>query len=120
MRAPRAALLVFCAAGCAAEIVERRPRRAGPVPEVLLDAGGGHLRYSLRGPRLLVERRRQDAWAKMALLCGGESRFRVVDEVAREDVEASFTGDELDEPLKATDRHYGTRSRQHVYFECIK
>ncbi|MBI4423075.1 MAG: hypothetical protein HY554_05080 [Elusimicrobia bacterium] len=119
MRAWPAALLL-CAAGCAAELVERRPRRPGPVPEVVLDAGGGHVRYSLKGPELLVRRRKRDAWEKMALQCGGPDRFRVVDEVAREEAEASYTGEELDEPLKATDRHYAVATRQHVYFECVK
>lgn len=109
-------------AGCTAEFVERRPRRRGPVPEVVIDAGGGHLRYSLRGPAPFVSSRRRDALEKIAEFCGGETRTRIVDEVARVDTEARYVGGDLEDEdgLSKTSRHYESRTVQHLYFECEK
>lgn len=125
---PALGLLLACGAsaalgaGCAAEFLERRPRRPGPVPEVVLDAGGGHLRYSLRGPGWFVSSRRQDAIEKMNQYCGGGDRYRIVDEVARVDTQARFVATDLgdEDSLNKSDRHYETRTVQHLYFECVK
>ena len=121
-RAGWGVLLAAGAAGCAADLVEMRPRKAGPVPDVVLDAGGGHIRYSLRGPGFLVAARRRDALEKMADACGGEGRFRIIDEVAREETHASFIGGDLDEDegVSKSSRHYEFVSTQHVYFDCEK
>ena len=118
----RAVALAALAAGCSAELVEMRKGRPGPVPGVVLDAGGGHVRYSLRGPRFIVAARRKDALEKMAEACGGEGRFRIVDEVAREETQANFLGEDLDEEgqISKSSRHYDFVTTQHVYFECEK
>lgn len=108
--------------GCTAEFVERRARRAGPVPEVVLDAGGGHLRYSLRGFRLAVASRRKDAIEKMEAFCGGPDRYTIVDEVAREDVSARYVATDLadEDALTKNSRHFQSQTVQHLYFECKK
>jgi hypothetical protein len=124
MRRPAFALgalaLAAASAGCSAELVEMRKRKAGPVPDVVLDAGGGHVSYSLRGWGFLVASRRKDALEKMAEACGGEKRFRIVDEVAREETHASFFGDDVDEEgeVSKAGKHYDFVTTQHVYFEC--
>ncbi|MBI5202903.1 MAG: hypothetical protein HY925_15025 [Elusimicrobia bacterium] len=114
--------LAMLAAGCTAEFVEKRPRRNGPVPEIVLDAGGGHLRWSLRGGGWLVKSRRADALEQIAAYCGGETKYKIVDEVARVDTEARYVTDDLGESenLSKGDRHYESRTVQHLYFECEK
>jgi hypothetical protein len=111
---------IWC--GCAAELLERRPRRPGPVPEVVLDAGGGHFRYSLRGPGWFIAARRRDALEKMGQFCGGADRYRIVDEVARVDTEARYVATDLgdEDALTKSARHYESRTVQHLYFECAK
>ncbi|MCX5789665.1 MAG: hypothetical protein NTX64_14345 [Elusimicrobia bacterium] len=118
----RIALVALCAAGCSAELVEMRKPRPGPVASVVLDAGGGHVQYSLRGPGFVVSARRKDALEKMAEACGGEGRFRIVDEVARQEAQASFLGGDVDEEgeVSKASRHYDFVTTQHVYFECEK
>ena len=122
MRKAWAALLLLGASGCVAEFVETRPRRPGPVSEVGLDAGGGHLRYSLRGPGWAVASRRKDAFEKIATFCGGPERYRIVDEVARVDTAARYTATDLgdEDSLTKASRHYESRTVQHLYFECEK
>lgn len=105
--------------GCAAEFVESRVRRPGPVPEVVLDPGGGHLRYSLKGPSWAVRSRRNDALAKMSQFCG-DSKYRILDEVSRDETSATYAGDDLEEGLSKSGRHYEYQKTHHLYFECGK
>lgn len=121
MRAMTAILSIGFAAGCSAHFVEKRPRRPGPVPEVVLDPGGGHLRYSLKGPAWVVKSRREDAVAKMGAFCGGESKVKILDEVSRDETAASYGGSEdLDDGLNKSGRHYQFQKAHHLYFECAK
>lgn len=112
--------LLGFAAGCAAQFVEKRPRRPGPVPEVVLDPGGGHLRYSLKGPAWAVRSRREDALAKMGAFCGGESKVRILDEVSRDETAAAYGGEDLEDGLNKAGRHYQFQNTHHLYFECAK
>jgi len=120
-RASRPALAaVLFWAGCGATLVETRPRVKGPVSGVdWIDAGGGHARYGLGGAQWLMRRRREAALAKASTYCGGSGRFKIVDEVDREEAEAPYPAGDVEENIGSGGRHYAMRKHHHIYFECI-
>ncbi len=121
-RLPALVLAAALACGCGAELGERRAKKSGPVKEVgLIDAGGGQVKYSLKGAEFLKKSRRKDAFAKMTEACGGADRFRIVDEVAREEVGATYKAEELEASAAyKKSLHYATEMYQHIFFECSK
>lgn len=105
--------------GCVAELKQTRKRVRGPVPEVgLIDPGAGDVRYALKGPELLVRRRRADAFKKMAKYCGGEGLFRVTEELTRDDVETPYHTTDLDPDKLMGQDHYKVEPYRHIRFEC--
>ena len=104
--------------GCRAQMVETRKRTRGPVPEVgLIDPGGGRLRYALKGPKFLLRARRQDAFRKMAKLCGGEGRVRIEREYDQDDSETPYHVDDInDTTLAEGSGHYKVESYHHIHF----
>lgn len=118
------AVLLFCAAlicGCAVETMEIRPRRMGPVEGVgVIDPGGGHLRYAIKGGNFMIEKRRKRAFKKMAKHCGGEELFRIKKEYTIEDVETSFQQTDLEAAKLLEQNHYTIERYRHVVFECAE
>ncbi len=116
------AVPLFCAAlicGCAVDMVESRPRRMGSVEGVgVIDPGGGHLRYPIKGGNFLIKKRRRRAFKKMARHCGGEKRFRIKKEYTIEDVETSFQQTDLEAAKLLEQDHYTVERYRHVVFEC--
>jgi len=116
-----AAAGALLAAGCSSTFVESRKKVKGPVSEVgLIDAGGGHIKYSTSGWESVVRGRRRDAFSRMAGYCGGADRYKIVDEVTRYEDEAAFQAEDLEESVGSKGRHYGTHPYQHLFFECLK
>lgn len=115
-----AALAAVALLACRADFVEKRRRVAGPVPEVgLIDAGGGHLRFALKGPGFVVEGRRKDAFRKMTAYCGGEGSVRVEKEYAREDVETPYNAQDIEETVARNLAHYKIEEYRHIEFRCV-
>ncbi len=112
-------LCVIVLTGCGASFVERRRRVRGPVAEVgLIDPGGGHVRYALRGPGWLVRARRRKAFKKMAEYCEGKELVRVEGEYSREDVLTPFHAADLDEKKLLGTGHYQVEEYRHILFRC--
>lgn len=117
---------IFCVLGslfgCAeVEMMSLRPQRAGPVPEVgIVDAGGGHLRYPLKGPRLVVRKRRERAMRKMAAICRGSALFRITREFTSEDSDTEYAERELSSDTLTQSAHYRVDAYRHVEFQCVQ
>ena len=113
------ALMAWC--GCGGELMETRRRVPGPVPEVgWLDPGGGHAKYSLQGAAWIVEGRRKDALEKIAAYCAGAGKYKIVDEVDRDEMEASYSANDVEESVGHGGKHYAATKYRHVYFECAQ
>lgn len=116
------AVLLSCAAlifGCAVDIIESRPRRLGTVEGIgVIDPGGGHLRYAIKGGNFWVKKRRRRAFKKMARNCGGEKRFGIKKEYTIEDVETSFQQTDLAAAKLLEQDHYTIERYRHIIFEC--
>lgn len=107
--------------GCHAVMVQTRPQARGPVPGVVIDAGGGQIKYASQGFGWIVRKRREDALAQIDAYCGGKGQYSIVDEVEREDAEAGFrTEGDVVENINDKAKHYETDRYQHIYFECSK
>lgn len=115
----RASLVfLWSLAGCTAQMVEQRPPRQGPIPEVgLIERGRGEARYSTEGWGWVIALRRRTALAKIRRFCKG-MKFEIVEEFTRDDVEVPYTQGELDANLGKGLRHYRVDSFHHVVFEC--
>ncbi len=109
-------------AGCAAtDMVQVRTPRKGPVAGVgIVDPGGGHIRYPLKGPERVVRNRRKAAYRKMAQQCGGKTLFRVKREYSREDDSTPFDSTDLEAEKLMADEHYQVEDHRHILFECVK
>lgn len=118
----RALLLAATAsllAACVAETVDRRKPRKGPVKEVgFVDFGGGHVRYSLEGWGPIVASRRRTAFRLMARNCGKELEPRIVDEYARQDADATYSGQDIASSMTIGDEHFVIERYQHLSYEC--
>jgi len=102
-------------------MVETRRRVRGPVAEVgIIDPGGGHVRYALKGPGWLVRGRRKAAFKKMAKYCEGEDLVRVEREYQSEDAMTPFNSSDLDEQKLMEAGHYRVESYRHVLFRCVR
>ncbi len=113
-------VLVFAISGCVADIVAMRPRLEGPVAEVgLIDPGGGHVRYALKGPKYLLKKRRKSAFKKMIKHCRGEKLFQIHKEFTRGDVETPYHSTDLTPEKLLEDGHYQVESYRHIVFECV-
>jgi hypothetical protein len=120
IRALSAAALLLLS-GCRAELVESSKRMKGPVAEVgLIDPGGGRVRYALKGPSLLVRKRRADAFKRMARYCEGEDLVRIEKEETREDVETPYYARDLDESIGQQLSHYKVEIYRHIRFRCVE
>lgn len=107
--------------GCTAQMVSTRKRQKGPVPEVgVIDAGGGHIRYALKGPKSLVRKRRKNAYKKMAEYCEGMKLVRVLKEYTSDDVETPYHVDDLDADKLLDGGHYRIDAYRHIEFECVR
>lgn len=114
-------LAVVIFTGCHAVMVQTRPVARGPVPGVVIDAGGGEIKYATQGLGWAVTKRREDALAQMDKYCGGAKSYSIIDEVEREDAEAGFRNEgDVVENLSEKAKHYETDRYQHIYFECSK
>ena len=113
---------MFCAAalaGCTAEMVQKKPPRKGPVPEVgLIDKGNGDIRYSVEGWAWVIAGRRRTALRKIKKLCKDLS-YSIIDEFTREDVEVPYSQDELDTNMDKGVRHYNISPFHHILFDCV-
>ena len=114
------ALMVFCGfSGCVAEMVKKERPRKGPVPEVgFVDLGGGEIRYSVEGWRLIVAARGMAANRRMKRVCRG-LQPQITDEFTREDVEVPYSGDDLAPNLEKGLEHYNMAPYHHIVFECV-
>ena len=118
-RALCAAAVLFLS-GCRAEMVESLKRMKGPVAEVgLIEPGGGHVRYALKGPSFLVRKRRSDAFKRMARYCEGEDLVRIEKEETREDVETPYHAQDLSESIGQQLSHYRVETYRHIRFRCV-
>ncbi|MFH1723390.1 MAG: hypothetical protein ABII00_02090 [Elusimicrobiota bacterium] len=116
-----AAAALAASSGCEASFVETRRRVRGPVPEVgLIDPGGGHARYALKGPVWLVRKRRARAFRKMAGYCEGKDLIRIRKEYSRDDAVTPFQASDLDPAKLLESGHYKVESYRHIIFECIR
>ncbi len=106
--------------GCAVEMIELRARRVGPAGVGVIDSGGGHLRYPIKGGQFSVKKRRSRAFKKMAKHCGGEKRFRIKKEYTIEDVETSFQQTDLEASKLLEQGHYTVERYRHILFECAE
>ncbi|MBI3547767.1 MAG: hypothetical protein HY078_01820 [Elusimicrobia bacterium] len=105
---------------CTGELVETRRRVKGPVSSVpWIDAGGGHARYSLRGYGFMRNDRREDVLGKISAYCGGDGKYKIVDEVDREEAETSFRSEGVERALEEGGTHYRKARYHHLYFECV-
>lgn len=104
---------------CVAETVERRRPRRGPVKEVgYVDPGGGRVRYSTEGWSWFVAGRRRHARRLMRRNCGRDLRPEILDEYTREDADAAYSGDDVDDSLGRGLEHYKIAPYHHYYYEC--
>lgn len=115
-----AALAALTLSGCQAQLVETRRPVKGPVAAVgWLDPGGGAARYLLSGANFILEQRRSDAMTRIGVFCGGQGRYKIVDEVDRYASEATFHDEDLEGKVASGGRHYETDKYRYVYFECV-
>ena len=106
--------------GCGAALVESRRPRRGPVTEVgVVEPGGGEVRYSTEGWRAFVNSRREDALVKMASVCGGAPKVKVLEEVDREAAEAAYNSGDMEDNIGSGGRHYRKERYRHIVFECL-
>jgi len=105
--------------GCDASLVSTRRRIRGPVAEVgVIDPGGGHARYAMKGPRWVARKRRKAAFRKMAKYCEGEGLIRIEKEYESEDVMTPFNSTDLDENKLLETGHYRVELYHHMLFHC--
>ncbi len=118
----RLALLVVgaaCLAACAAENVERRRPRRGPVKEVgFVDFGGGRVRYSAEGWSWFVAGRRRLARKLMSHNCGRDLEPRVTDEFTRQDADAKYAEEDIASTIPRGDAHFVVERFVHLTYEC--
>lgn len=121
MLGPLLAAAVLVLAGCRAVVVELRKPVKGPVAEVgFIDPGGGHVRYALRGGRVMSGARRRDALRRAGRHCGGLMNVKLVKEWRQDDVETPYNADELEAALKLDLDHYRMEPYQHLLFDCVR
>lgn len=113
-------ILAACVlAACAAETIERRRPRRGPVKEVgYVDYGGGHVRYSAEGWSWAVASRRRLALKLMSRNCGKDLEPKVTDEYVRQDADAPYAGQDIDSSMSIGDEHYKIERFVHLSYEC--
>jgi hypothetical protein len=98
-----------------------RKARYGPVKAVgVIDAGGGHVKYPLKGGRWIVSKRRKRAFRVMSKHCGGKKYFAILREYSKEDAQAPYHGGELDIDKLTAGEHYKVYRYRHILFTCRK
>jgi len=104
---------------CVAEMVTKTPPRKGPVKEVgFIQTGGGEVRFSTDGWGWVIALRRGEAHRRMRRLCGKELKVKVVDEFTHEDVEATYSSDDMVELSKGVN-HFEVAPYHHIVFDCV-
>ena len=63
-------------------------------------------------------KRREDALAKIRAFCGGPNSYELTDEVDRENMEASFSGEHVEDNIGQGAKHFKPRVYRHLFFEC--
>jgi hypothetical protein len=106
---------------CVAEMVEKKKPRRGPVPEVgYIETGGGEVRYSTEGWDWIVATRRMTALRRMKRVCKGKDlEARVTDEFTRDDVDATYHGNDLGDNINKGLEHYQVAPYRHIVFDCV-
>ena len=121
MRLTLLLVVTLTLSSCVAELVDKKKPRKGPVPEVgYVETGGGEVRYSVDGWRLVVSLRRGSALRKMRRVCKAKDlTAKVVDEWTHEDVDASYVGGEMSEEMARGLEHFNVAPYHHIVFECV-
>ncbi len=105
--------------GCVVEMVKSQKPRKGPVAEVgYIDSGGGDVRYSTQGWSWIVASRRTMALRRIKLFCS-PLPFKIDDDVTRQDVDATYTSDDVETTLERGGQHYKVSKYHHIVFECV-
>lgn len=106
-------------AGCVVETLKKQKPRKGPVDEVgYVDVGGGEVRYSNEGWSLVVSMRRATALRRVRATCK-PLPFKINDEFTRDDIDASYSGEDLATNLEKGLNQYSVAPYHHIVFECV-
>lgn len=119
MRRSALAAVALLLSACVAETVERRRPRRGPIKEVgFVEAGGGHVRYSIDGWSWFVSGRRRHALRLMRRNCGKQLAPQVLDEYQRQDADIAFAGEDIATNIDKGLEHFKIAPFQHMVYEC--